>query len=245
VAVEAEPVLLEAARRLDPARLRQAVGHPHQVLDPDATAAQAERRQGQRGLWLTATLDGMVAVDGLLEPEAGQTLLSALEPLARPHSASDERSGGQRRADALAELARRSLEGGRLAQAGRVRPQLTVTVELDRLQGRHRLGGEVGWAGPLAPEGCRRLACDGAVTRVLVTRHPDGPGAARDDPGGPAQPPSSRPRPGGCPRSWVGPRASPGGGADHPGRPARPAPRPGRARRRLRLPRLRPPLGLV
>jgi hypothetical protein len=26
--------------------------------------------------------------------------------------------------------------------------------------------------GPLAPEACRRLACDGAVTRVLVTRQP-------------------------------------------------------------------------
>jgi hypothetical protein len=26
--------------------------------------------------------------------------------------------------------------------------------------------------GPLVPEACRRLACDGAVTRVLVTRHP-------------------------------------------------------------------------
>ena len=26
--------------------------------------------------------------------------------------------------------------------------------------------------GPLAPEACRRLACDGAVTRVLVSRHP-------------------------------------------------------------------------
>ena len=29
-------------------------------------------------------LEGMVAVNGLLEPEAGQTLLAALEPLARP-----------------------------------------------------------------------------------------------------------------------------------------------------------------
>jgi len=47
-----------------------------------------------------------------------------------------------------------------------------VTVELDSLLGRPgALGGEVGWAGPLAAEGCRRLACDGAVTRVLVTRH--------------------------------------------------------------------------
>jgi hypothetical protein len=121
----------------------------------------------------------MVAVDGLLEAEAGQSLLAALEPLARPADAHDRRSGGQRRADALVELARRSLEGGRLPQVGGVRPQLLVTVDLDSLLGRPGgLGGEAGWAGPLDPEACRRLACDGAVTRVLVTRHPDrGPGA--------------------------------------------------------------------
>ena len=46
---------------------------------------------------------------GLLEPEAGQTLAAALEPLARPASAHDTRSGDQRRADALVELARRTL----------------------------------------------------------------------------------------------------------------------------------------
>ncbi len=43
------------------------------------------------------------------------------------------------------------------------------------------LGGEAGGPWPLDPETCRRLACDGAVTRVLVTRHPthhhDGPAA--------------------------------------------------------------------
>ena len=87
---------------------------------------------------------------------------------------------------------RRALEGGQLPQSGGVRPQLTVTVDLDSLLGRPgALGGEVGWAGPLDPEACQRLACDGAVTRVLVTRHPSGqhhhPG---HDPigGAPAQP---------------------------------------------------------
>ena len=80
----------------------------------------------------------MVAVDGLLEPEAGQTLLAALEPLARPANAEDERSGSQRRADALTELARRNLEGGRLPQSGGVRPQLLVTVDLDSLLGHPR-----------------------------------------------------------------------------------------------------------
>ena len=164
VTVEAEPVLVEAARRLDPARLRRVIGHLQLVADPDGAEAKAERHQQRRGLWLAPTLEGMVALDGLLEPEAGQILLSALEPLARPASAEDTRSGGQRRADALAELARRALEGGRLPQVGGVRPQLTVTVELESLLGRPgpgALGGEVGWAGPLTPEGCRRLACDG------------------------------------------------------------------------------------
>jgi hypothetical protein len=115
----------------------------------------------------------MVAVDGLLEPEAGQTLLAALEPLAGPATADDSRNGGQRTADALTELARRALEGGRLPQAGGVRPQLLVTVDLDSLLGPGGgLGGAVGWAGPLPPEACRRLACDATVTRVLVTRRP-------------------------------------------------------------------------
>ena len=179
VAVDAEPVLVEAARRLDPPRLRRAITHLRLVADPDHTDL-AERRYGRRGVWLASTWEGMVALNGLLDPEAGQTLLAALEPLARPASADDDRSASQRRADALAELARRSLEAGRLPQSGGVRPQLLVTVDLDSLLSHPGgLGGETGGAGPLDPEACRRLACDGAVTRVLVTRHrttdhPDG-----------------------------------------------------------------------
>jgi hypothetical protein len=171
LATEAEPVLVAAAGRLDPPRLRRVLGHLQLVADPDSADRARESRQLRRGLWLAPTWDGMVAIDGLLEPEAGQSLLAALEPLACPASAQDARSGGQRRADALTELARRALEGGRLPQSGGVRPQLTVTVDLDSLLGRPgALGGEAGWAGPLDPEACQRLACDGAVTRVLVTR---------------------------------------------------------------------------
>src|SRR6266511_4733487 len=169
---EAEPVLLDAARRLDPPRLHRVVDHLRQVADPDAAEQAQQRRHERRGLWLAPTWEGMLAVDELLDPEAGQTLLAALEPLARPTSVEDDRNGWQRNADALAELARRSLEGGRLPRSGGVRPQLLVTVDLATLLGQDgSLGGELGGTGSVGGEAARRLACDAAVTRVLVTRH--------------------------------------------------------------------------
>jgi hypothetical protein len=118
VAAEAEPVLVAAARRLDPPRLRRVIAHLQQVADPEGAADQAERRHSRPGLWLAPTFEGMVALQGLLEAEAGQILLAALEPLARPANGDDPGSSDQRRADALTELARRALEGGQLPQTG-------------------------------------------------------------------------------------------------------------------------------
>jgi Domain of unknown function (DUF222) len=117
-AAEAEPVLLQAAGRLDPPRLRKLVTHLRDVADPDDAKTRAERQHERRGLWLSPTLAGMVAIDGLLDPEAGETLLTALEPLARPAAAEDDRSASQRRADALTELAR----AGRWRAGGCRRP---------------------------------------------------------------------------------------------------------------------------
>ena len=91
---EAEPVLLDSARGLDPRRLRQVVDYLCQLADPDGAAAARERRHQRRGVWLTPTLDNLVAIDGLLEAEAGQTVLAALEPLARPAATPTARPWG-------------------------------------------------------------------------------------------------------------------------------------------------------
>ena len=255
VTAEAEPVLVDAARRLDPPRLRRLLGHLRLVADPQSERDRAERRHQDRWVRLTPSFEGMVVIDGLLEPEAGQTLLAALEPLARPHSAQDDRSGGQRTADALAELARRQLEGGRLPQTAGVRPQLAVLVDLDSLQGRPGAVGGDTQAGALDPEACRRLGCDGAVTRVLVTRHPThhhqhhdhhghGDHGGHHDPGSGQGLAADRRGPAAADPGW-GPNPAAGGRSDHPGRPARPTHRPGRPRRRLCVPQLRPAPFLV
>ncbi len=81
--VEAEPVLVEAARRLDPPRLRRAVGHLRQVIDPETADADRQHQHGQRGRWLTATSTTSTACSrstARLEPEAGQTLLAPWSP---------------------------------------------------------------------------------------------------------------------------------------------------------------------
>jgi hypothetical protein len=96
---------LRAALRMSPAGAGRAVRtaralHRGPAAGPAAAAPAHQppaRRPGSRrgraawpgalgaaGLWLSATYDGMVAVDGLLDPEAGETVRAALLPLARP-----------------------------------------------------------------------------------------------------------------------------------------------------------------
>jgi hypothetical protein len=91
-----------------------------------------------------------------------------LGPHAGPDSDRDERTAPQRRADALAEIVRRALEAGDLPAAGGIRPQVTVTVDLDTLLGR---------LGPAAvlPDGttisaatARMLACDAAILPAVL-----------------------------------------------------------------------------
>ena len=233
------------------------------AADPEGADGQAERRHRRRGLWLASTWEGMVAVDGLLEAEAGQIVLAALEPLARPADAHDTRSGDQRRADALVELARRNLEAGQLPQSGGVRPQLLVTVDLDSLLGHPgSLGGEAGAAGAAGPRrrvggwpatvrspGSWSPATPPPTTTTTTTTRPRSP----RPPGPPGRPGwrgrPDRPAPGGGqaapPSPWWRPHPTPGGRPHHPGRHGRPTGRPGRARRRLCGRRLPAAPGLV
>src|SRR4029453_7627243 len=65
---EAEPTLLDAARRLDTTGLRQVATHFAYTLDPDRADARAQRRYERRGMWVTMTLDRRIAVRGIMTP---------------------------------------------------------------------------------------------------------------------------------------------------------------------------------
>src|SRR5215207_10747720 len=51
VVADAEPTLLDPARRLDPPGLRQVVTHFGYTIDPDRADAAAQRRYERRGVW--------------------------------------------------------------------------------------------------------------------------------------------------------------------------------------------------
>jgi Domain of unknown function (DUF222)/HNH endonuclease len=169
VVTAAERALADAARRIDPLRLRREIAHARHALVPEAAAAEAERAHERRALLLSSTFEGMVAIDGLLDAEGGALLMSALMPLSQPAGPDDARSSGQRRADALVELSRRQLDAGDLPALGGERPHLSVVVDLATLQQRPGArAAETGWRGPVCGEAARRMACDAAISRIIT-----------------------------------------------------------------------------
>ena len=77
----------------------------------------------------------------------------------------DTRTAGQRRADALLELAQR--KSGDSGDGAGPRPQLVIRTSLDTLVGAAGAGaGELEWGGTVPAETVRRLACDAALTRI-------------------------------------------------------------------------------
>jgi hypothetical protein len=79
------PLAGRPGRHRQPRRRRgrpRRAGRLHGQLAAPPAAPQPRRRRQRRGLWTATTWEGMVALQGLLDPEAGQTLLTALEPLA-------------------------------------------------------------------------------------------------------------------------------------------------------------------
>lgn len=174
----AERILLEAARDLDAGRLAVIARRLTYVVDPDGASAGAETRHAHRWLSLATTFAGMVAVSGMLDPEAGAALITAVEALrAADRTPDDTRSAAQARADALTSLATRALDAGDLPEQHGERPHLTVTADLTTLQ--RRPGSppaDLDWTGPIPADTARRIACDAGVARVLTA----GPSAVLD-----------------------------------------------------------------
>lgn len=174
-AAEVERVMLTVGRGVDAGSLVGFAKRVQSITDPDGALADANQAHERRWFTAASTLDGMVNLEGLLDPESGATVLTVLAAGAVPTGPSDDRSAGQRRADALVEVCRQSLDHEQVPSTAGVSPHLLVTTSLEALQdaqGACSHPASLGWAGAVPNETARRIACDATVSRVLV--NPDG-----------------------------------------------------------------------
>src|SRR5213076_2277047 len=148
-----------------------AVGEQEGRLDQSIEAMKAReigfahlatmgRTAEERSLRLSTAQDGCLLLHGVLDPVGGAALRTALEPLAQPSGAHDDRNRDQRYADALVELA----SAGKPANL-----QVTATIEtLKGLAG--AAGAEMEFSLPISSISVQRMACDCSVTRVLLSQ---------------------------------------------------------------------------
>ena len=153
------------------AELRRVLAYWRQAADLERAKQDEDLAFERRHVHVSPTLAGMVWVDGDLDPETGQTLISALRAVmdaeVRANDGPDLRTPGQRRADALGEICRRWLDSCDRPTVAGERPHVVVRVDLASLEG--RVGhSELDDVGPVTPETARRFACDANVSRVIT-----------------------------------------------------------------------------
>ena len=167
-----EEGLVETARTLAIRDLKRVVAHWRQAVNHRRAEEDAEHVFQLRRLHVSPTLEGMVRVDGDLDPETGQILITALRSVLdaaeERQPGTDRRTFAQRRDDALGEICRRWLDSTDRPQVSGELPHVTITVDLEALEGRSGFRCELGDAGAITPEIARRWACDASIARVIT-----------------------------------------------------------------------------
>ena len=165
----AETIMVTAAKELDLGRFRVVTVQLRHFMDPDSVLEDANESNELRYLHFSQTLDGVFYMNGRFDAEGGAIIQTALNALSGPPTSEDKRTPKQRRADTWVELARQHLDRGGLPEVGGQRPHLAVTLDITTLTKRPGAwAAELEWAQPIPAETARRLACDAAITPIVL-----------------------------------------------------------------------------
>jgi hypothetical protein len=142
------------------------------LADDQLASATFEEMWPRRHFHASATFDGWVAGDFLLDPAAGQALLDTLDHLAPPdpqESPDGPRTLSQRRADAVADLTTWYTSG---AKPGGNPPNLNVVVDVATLNGDTppvaALLCDLEGVGPVTRTTLHYLTCNATLSRVVM-----------------------------------------------------------------------------
>lgn len=186
---QAEKALLEFAGQFGPLQLRMLGARVLAQVAPEE-AERLEREQLERAdarAWrdraftLSPFGPGRVRLSGWLDTESAATVSAAIEPLCSPAAARahqsetpssavrDERTAGQRRADALVQVCRMASGGENVAAHGGPRPQIMVMMPFEPWREATAAAiGELDNGQRISPQTLRRMACDADVIPVVL-----------------------------------------------------------------------------
>jgi len=155
------------AREYSVKDLRWLAAHTRYALDPDGFERDTEESYEERFLHISE-MNGMYHLNGMIDPEGGAALKSAVDALAKRRGQDDGRTPKQRRADALTEIVYHGMDEGRLPRRNGVRPHITVSTTLEGLKAEVGApASELETGMPISSKTVQRLACDGTLCRVL------------------------------------------------------------------------------
>jgi hypothetical protein len=130
-----EHILVGAAETLDPGGMRTVTQAARLRIDPDGVLADDNRAHDRRRFECEQTYGGVFILRGQLDAEGGALVKTAIDALSHGMNRDETRSGSQRRADALVELAATQLRCGDHRDVHGQRPHLTLTVSAATLRG--------------------------------------------------------------------------------------------------------------
>lgn len=177
---EVDRIFAELSVQTGPGQLRKAVTAWASRVDETAMANEYADMSEAAYLHVSPILNGMVRVDGLLDPETGQILMDALKATREQLSNNSDdtrlhrqRPTSQQNASALRYLLAVALASGNVANGPSGLPVtlfVTTTVDAlnDQLAAANAIPPELVGTGPIPAATARRLACDAEIIPAVL-----------------------------------------------------------------------------
>jgi hypothetical protein len=169
---DVDRVLAETAATRPHDELRQVVHHYLEALDPDGP--EPDPTEG-RLLSIFRHDDGRVSGRFELDAVGGEKVLAGIESIVQANRpAGDDRSRAQMQADAFVQAMDNQLASGNLPFLRTVKPHVLVRVDLDDLidPPTGPAAAQTGFGAQISAARARWLACDGTISRIIMS--PDG-----------------------------------------------------------------------
>ena len=143
-----------------------------EMVDQDGEAPDDRPPPGVNELFITRNRSGSGGrMKGRFDDAAMfEAIAALLDAKAKPLTGDDDRTAGERAAEALAEVCGWVLDHAPTSlvpDTGGFRPQVNVVVRLEDLENRARAA-VLDFGGVISPEGLRMLCCDAAVVPIVM-----------------------------------------------------------------------------